>query len=95
VFRLVDSVTVVGKTEAIRVYELLGAVGEEIPRLRAARAYEDAFDVYLRRDFASARALFEQCGEDPPSVVLAERCARYAKEPPPRDWDGTFHAELK
>jgi adenylate cyclase len=94
-FRLVDAVTVVGKTQAIRVYELLGAVGEEIPRLATARAYERAFEVYLTSDFSSARALFEQCTDDPPSIVLAERCVRYTKEPPPPDWDGTFHAELK
>jgi adenylate cyclase len=95
VFRLVDAVTVVGKTQAIRVYELLGAVGEEIPGLAVARLYERAFEIYRTRDFSSARALFEQCKDDPPSVVLAERCARYAEEPPPPDWDGTFHAERK
>jgi adenylate cyclase len=95
VFRLVDAVTVVGKTRAIRVYELLGAAGEEILGLAAARKYEEAFEVYLRRDFSSARVMFEQYKGDPPSVVLAERCARYARDPPPEDWDGTFHAELK
>ena len=58
VFRLVDIVTVVGKTRAIRVYELLGAVGEEIASLAAARMYEEAFAIYLARDFrVRARAV--------------------------------------
>jgi adenylate cyclase len=94
-FRLVDAVTVVGTTRAIRVHELLGAVGDEIPSLRTARRYEQAFEAYLMRDFLAARALLDQCGDDAPSIVLAERCARYAEQPPPSDWDGSFHAELK
>ena len=95
VFRLVDKVVVLGKTRSVRVYELLGAVGTEIPRLGAARAYEAAFSLYLEREFSRARSLFAQNRDDPPSLVLAERCARYVKEPPPPDWNGVFHAEWK
>ena len=95
VFRRVDVVTVVGKTRAIGVYELLGARGEELPDLPARRAYERAFERYLARDFPAARALFAALAGDGPSVVMAERCARYEASPPPPGWDGSFHADLK
>ena len=93
-FRLVDVVAVAGKTRAIRVYELLGS-GADPSVLQVARTYEQALERYLARDFAAARALFETCAGDGPSQVMVERCARYVREPPPPDWDGTFHADLK
>ncbi len=95
VFRLVDAVAVVGKTRAVKVYELLGAQGEAVRGLDVARAYERAFQVYVGRDFRTARALLEAQAHDGPSRVLAERCARYCETPPPADWDGSFHAEHK
>jgi adenylate cyclase len=94
-FRLVDRVVVKGKTTALTVYEILGAVDEPIANLALARAYERAFAAYTRGAFGEALSLLGPLENDGPSRVLAERCARYLAHPPPPEWDGTFHAEHK
>jgi adenylate cyclase len=95
-FRLLDIVAVKGKTHGVRVYELLGDTGITGPRLEAARRYEQAFAAYLERRFDEAlRLLSAQETHDPPSAVLAERCRRLRKEPPPEEWTGVYVATSK
>jgi adenylate cyclase len=56
----------------------------------------EAFDLYKKREFAKAAALFGdvntfftgQQKSDEPSELLRARCLRYCKELPPEDWDG-------
>jgi adenylate cyclase len=47
---------------------------------------------YYKRDFARARTLFDEVRQilprDYASELMAERCARYQKDPPPANWDG-------
>lgn len=95
VFRLLDRVAVKGKTSGVLVYELLGAAGEEIPNLAAARAYELAFEAYSRRDFDGAIARLQQHPGDPPSVALLQRCRSLVERPPPAHWDGVHVAATK
>lgn len=95
IFRLLDRVAVKGKTAGVLVYELLGAAGEEIPNLDAARAYELAFESYRQRDFAGAIARLEQHPDDPPSGALLARCRSLAERPPPPHWDGVHVAATK
>jgi adenylate cyclase len=88
-FRLVDKVAVKGKHEAVRVYELL-----EEP-LAGASTYEEALEAYFARDFARALEAFRSLPEDPPSRVMAERCAAMEGDLPPPDWDGVYMARTK
>jgi adenylate cyclase len=54
---------------------------------------------YFGREFAAAHSAFERVSrEDSADVVallFAERCARYLKEPPPRDWNAFEQMEHK
>ena len=94
-FRLLDRVTVKGKTRGVLVHELLGRAAEVSPAVVAnARAYEVAFAAYLDRRFADALAGLAACG-DAPAAVLAERCRACLESPPPDDWDGVWHAREK
>jgi adenylate cyclase len=96
VFRFLDVVTVSGKGQAVRVHELLGADGLAGPRVERAKQYEDAYSLYLRRDFARALAAFEALrDDDPPAAVLAERCRRLLQSPPGEGWDGVYVATIK
>ncbi len=94
-FRFLDLVAVSGKGRAVRVYEMLGRAGPEDAPTETVRRYEEALDLYLRREFGKALAIFETLVGDPPSRVLAERCRAYAASPPPADWDGTYVARSK
>ena len=95
VFRRLDSVAVKGRTEGMMVYQLLGAAGDAIPQLEAARAYELALNAYLRREFAGAIAWLSQHPEDGPSRVLSRRCHDLMARPPPPHWDGVYVAITK
>ena len=89
-----------GKTQGVRVLELLGPKNEVAKeRLAAARAYEEALARYQARAFARAletlgrtQGLLEA---DAPSRVLAERCRRALVEAPAQEWDGVYVAEEK
>jgi hypothetical protein len=52
--------------------------------------YEQAFALYIARDFAGALRLLEMQPDDSPSLVLGERCREFLAEPPPADWAGIY-----
>ena len=87
-FRLLDIVAVTGKSEALKVYELLGAIGAAKEKREVVRVYEAAFDAYLARDFARAVEILGRNETDAPSIVLRERCQTFLRAPPPSDWHG-------
>jgi adenylate cyclase len=87
-FRLLDIVAVKGKSEALKVYELLGTIGAAEEKREVVRAYEAAFDAYLARDFARAVEILDGTQTDAPSIVLRERCQTFLRTPPPSDWHG-------
>jgi adenylate cyclase len=95
VFRLVDRVAVKGKTKGVRVYELLGRVGFDGPKVAIARAYERALEAYFERDFVRARAIVASQLDDGPSATLEARCIQFESYPPPPEWDGVFVATAK
>ncbi len=90
-YRLLDWVAVKGKSNAIKIYELLAqrARADEPARAFVTR-YEQAFALYVGRDFTGALRLLEMQADDPPSVVLAERCREFLAEPPPARVGGSL-----
>jgi len=94
-FRLLDWVTVKGKTEAIKIYELLGQKGEAGELRETVAAYEDAFGAYVKRDFAAAIAILEKHDADAPSAVLIDRCRAFQQTPPTEDWRGVYTSMSK
>jgi len=95
-FRLVDRVAVKGKTKAVRVFELLGAIDCVAgSTLQTARTYEQALDAYFQRQFALAQALLADQREDGPSAVLYARCEEMRASPPRETWDGVYVAASK
>jgi adenylate cyclase len=94
-FRLLDYVAVRGKTEAIKIYELLGAKGEEREMNGSVAAYETAFEAYAARDFARALAILEPHAADGPSAILIRRCHVFQQAPPPEGWRGVYVAMSK
>ncbi|MBA3651446.1 MAG: adenylate/guanylate cyclase domain-containing protein [Chthoniobacterales bacterium] len=94
-FRVLDFVAVKGKSETIKIYELLGEKGEASGHDGAVASYEQAWQLYLARDFAAAIEILQQAEADPPSVVLLERCRAFQTAPPPADWQGVYVARSK
>jgi len=98
--REIDTISVKGKMETTRIFELMSSAGqrcEESKRLR--ERYNAAQRNYLAQDWASAEAGFRECLEirpnDGPSRVLLERIELLRKNPPGKDWNGVWHLREK
>lgn len=96
VMRRVDLIKVVGRTQALEIYELIANIDDTIPpaQQQLLDVYAASFSSYQQRSFTAALQGFEQClainPDDGPSKVLAARCRLYCQAPPPDKWDGSF-----
>jgi adenylate cyclase len=98
--REIDLVAVAGRSEPIRIFELLAAKGGLAAAVAARRdRFEAALAAYRARDWATARAGFAACAQDldgdPPAQVFLGRLDELAAEPPGADWDGVWRAPTK
>ena len=85
--RKLDDVQVVGKTESVAVYEVLGTRGSLKDNERASLVlYQEGLSAYAEYRFSTARHMFEEAlrlsPNDGPAAVYAERCREYEQEPP-------------
>jgi len=94
--REIDLLLVKGKTHPVAVYEVLDYhTDETYPRVSDALGYfRDGLAKYRRRDFSSAKALFNQVleinGDDKAARMYVERCDLLATNPPAPDWAGVW-----
>ena len=98
--REIDTISVKGKTETTRIFELMFAAGqlsEESVRLR--ERYDAARQMYLGQDWDLAETAFRECLQiqldDGPSRVLLERIQFLRRNPPGDDWNGVWHLREK
>ena len=98
--REIDTISVKGKTETTRIFELMFAAGqlsEESVRLR--ERYDAARQMYLGQDWDLAETAFREClqiqPDDGPSRVLLERIQFLRRNPPGDDWNGVWHLREK
>ena len=96
VFRELDSIVVVGRENAVAVFEPLGpAKAIAADKMTLKEDYEKALALYRSADFSNARKIFEKNSEyDPVSSVMLERCQNYLATPP-ENWDGSFELSSK
>jgi adenylate cyclase len=98
--RELDLITVVGKTEPVRIYELLGRKGELPPDGDELVAeFEDGLKAYRAREWAVAERQFQRCltmrPGDGPSALYMQRISDMRTTPPPSDWSGIWHLTKK
>ncbi len=100
VFREIDSLTVVGRTETTRIFELMGRRGElAAGQAEGAARFEAGLERYRARDWDAAEAAFREClaaiPGDGPGTVFLERIAAFRAVPPEAGWDGAWVALSK
>jgi adenylate cyclase len=101
--RVLDHVRVKGKSQPIRIYEVLAlATDAAAIQSRAQQQAEltaAAFARYLARDWVEAlqayAGLLEIRSDDPLARLFIDRCQHYQQESPPPDWDGVFTMKTK
>lgn len=96
--RDLDLVAVKGKSEAVRIYQLLGRSGHA-DNEALATAFEAALELYRNRKFSEARTGFETLLQrfpgDRPCELYIERCESFLASPPPADWAGVTVMDTK
>ncbi len=98
--RELDSVRVVGKSDPVRIFELLAAKGGLAPgRAELRGQFEQALQAYRRGDWDQAETGFEAClkinAQDKASTVFLTRLKYLREHPPAADWDGAWSLEEK
>ncbi len=99
--RELDLLVVSGKTEFIRVYELVGLLGDRIPDLteQFINIYDNGLNLYRNKEWDEAILKFRQALElapgDYPSQMYIERAETFKDFPPPDDWNGVFILQTK
>lgn len=100
--RFIDNITVVGKSEPVRIYELCAMKGElSEPEKELFAAFNNGMEHYLRMEWDAASNYFGEAlkfervpdGKTTPSKVFLERCRLFKKQPPVaagKKWDGVF-----
>jgi adenylate cyclase len=93
--RELDLITVAGKTEPVRIFELLCPTGQLKPeQTKLVPEFEKGLAAYRARDWDIAEQHFRRCVEikpdDAPSLLYLERIATLRKQLPPADWDGVW-----
>jgi adenylate cyclase len=98
--REIDFVTVYGKTEPVRIYELLSKMGQLDPKTAELRdAFAIALQLYREQKWTEAEKAFQNClkisKNDGPSLEFLTRIATFARTPPPKDWNGVWQTASK
>ncbi|MCI0656871.1 MAG: adenylate/guanylate cyclase domain-containing protein, partial [Acidobacteria bacterium] len=92
---------VVGRSEPVEIFELLGLKGEATPMSEAALSrFAQARQEFTQQRFAQAAEGFREVlslagGGDGPSELYLKLCASLGNNPPGADWDGVINFESK
>lgn len=93
--RELDIVRVMGKTEPVRIFELLGLKGHvSLRSLELRDTFEKGLASYRSREWKDARESFEKCVamdlDDAPSHLFISRILLYESDPPGDEWAGIW-----
>jgi adenylate cyclase len=88
--REIDTVCVKGKTEPVKIYQLLCARDRESDFGQQLNTWSRAMTLFRQREWDEALDLFAEFEQnrpgDPPALLYQRRCAEYIDVPPPEDW---------
>ena len=100
VIREIDSITVLGRAEALAVYELIGIVEDmAVEFVGWIARYEQGLANYRNRDFATAAVEFEavlrERPQDRPASLFLERCRRLDQSGVEEEWSSVAAMKAK
>lgn len=94
--RELDQVYVQGKSQSVRIYEVMAEIGQLNPKqLAIKKVFRQGLECYRARQWREAINYFQQALElvpnDGPSQLFIERCHQFLIIPPDNDWNGISH----
>ena len=98
--RKLDQVRVVGIHEPVQLYELLDEKSEVKDQVQEmVDIFHKGLDKFQHQDWKGADEYFRKAlkisADDGPSKTYIKRCSDFAKNPPPKNWDGVFNLTSK
>ncbi|MBI3586710.1 MAG: CHASE2 domain-containing protein [Ignavibacteriales bacterium] len=96
IVRELDLIQVKGKTEPVKVWQLLGTSDMKLEEneKQSLEIYQEGITLYRKRNWEEAVAYFNQAKQLDPTCAVAEiyaqRASLYRLNPPPDDWNGVF-----
>jgi adenylate cyclase len=97
--REIDLIAVKGKSEPVRVYELISLQGQLPPDWEEKRMrFSEGINAYRQQDWPNAKAIFQELEQkyaDGPSVAFLERINQFEKLPKDIHWDGSWQMTTK
>lgn len=97
--RELDYITVKGKTEPVRIYEILQKKEDASLKIYDIRdKFESGLNAYRRQNWDKAEVSFKECVSlynDMPSIIFLDRIRHFRKSPPEKNWDGVFNIKIK
>ncbi len=93
--RELDSIRVVGRKNAVKIYELLGKKGMLDETMQTLLPlYNSGLALYKQQSWREAEAVFQQVlslrPDDGPSQTLLKRCQEMKDRDPSESWDGVY-----
>jgi adenylate cyclase len=93
--RELDKLRVVGKKEAITVYEVLSIKGKLSPeKQKVIDLYKQGMEHYTAWEWKKGIEKFSEIldidVQDGPAMTYLERCLDFKLKPPEKDWDGVY-----
>ena len=99
VTRELDLIRVKGKSEPVKILELLGDEASAAEFAEFAAEFSKARAAYTERNWREALRGFEafltRWPDDGPAEVFRARCKEHLAEEPPADWDGVYEMKHK
>lgn len=99
VCRELDFITVKGKTQPVRIYEILQESKIAADKLLEIKnLFESGLALYREQKWDESEEKFSECAlkyNDMPSVVFMDRIRHFKKNPPGENWDGVFKMNSK
>jgi len=94
--RILDIITVKGKTKPVKVYEVYGTLSDDLPPedIYYYQTYHEAFENYLNREFSLAAEKFDVAKtlrpKDPATKGMIARIQTLNIQTLPEEWDGSI-----
>ena len=98
--RELDLITVAGKTEPLRVHELICKTDQLTAEIiELSEIFSAGLIAYRNQEWQTAAQLFTDClacqPADEPSQVFLKRIAIFKENPPAQDWAGIWSLDSK
>lgn len=99
--RIIDQIAVKGRSQSVVIYELLGEKDstEAAAQQNLATSFQNAYNVYLKREWQQAKEMFSSIlkdfPEDYPATMYIERCEKYLINEPEEAWSGITRVDSK